>query len=259
MPRNRPRRHAALSPPQAAAVDRSERGSQETTRAVAPAALSRATRWVLSLFAILHLVAVFAEPYRFSTAVENPGPAPHAVWLRRVVGPYVDAMYLSHGYFFFAPSPGPSHLIVAVQQSPAAQEHNSVVAAPQRIQWPSRVDQWPRLRYHRYFMLSEFYNTLFAPSEIPNAAEDATQLPRDLINRRAVYVALGDSIRRHLHSKYDRDYRLLRVEHLLPTPEDYFVDGLSLDDHRLYRELPESFEAELSAQPPAVYRGPWRP
>ncbi len=60
--------------------------------------------------------------------------------------PYLGALYLDHGYHFFAPEPVESTLLAYV----AERADGSVV----RGRIPDRATQ-PRLLYHRYFMLSE--------------------------------------------------------------------------------------------------------
>ncbi len=137
-------------------------------------------------------------------------------------------MYLSHGYFFFAPNPGPAHLL-------------EIRVEPSRVElWPDRKAQWPRLLYHRHFMLTEFYNTLFAPA----ALEGEAALDRQIVARwrsdRALYESLQDSIRKSLSSSnQDRTVHLRRVEHALPTTEQVLEERWQLTDPRLYSEIPE--------------------
>ncbi len=61
---------------------------------------------------------------------------------------YLDATYMNQGHSFFAPEVGPSHLIryQLLDQSGHELEHND---------FPSRKEHWPRLLYHRYFMLAD--------------------------------------------------------------------------------------------------------
>ena len=61
---------------------------------------------------------------------------------------YLDALYMNQGHSFFAPDVGPGHLIryQLFDQSGREIEHG---------EFPSRKDHWPRLLYHRYFMLAD--------------------------------------------------------------------------------------------------------
>lgn len=71
--------------------------------------------------------------------------------LGRWLAPVHQVLYLSHGYRFFAPDPGPSHLLVYRLHYPDGRVLERRLPDPQR--------HWPRLLYHRWFMLSE---TIFA-------------------------------------------------------------------------------------------------
>jgi hypothetical protein len=68
---------------------------------------------------------------------------------------YLDALYLNQGHSFFAPDVGPSHII---QYELFDQSGRSLGSRTM----PSTDDQWPRLRYHRHFMLADQ-----APSDDP--------------------------------------------------------------------------------------------
>jgi hypothetical protein len=70
--------------------------------------------------------------------------------LARMVAPIHRSLFLGHGYRFFGPDPGPSHLVVYRVIGPGG---NLI-----EKRFPDRDEIWPRLMYHRWFMLSE---TLF--------------------------------------------------------------------------------------------------
>ena len=61
---------------------------------------------------------------------------------------YLDALYMNQGHSFFAPDVGPGHLIryQLLDQSGHEIEQGD---------FPSRKEHWPRLLYHRYFMLAD--------------------------------------------------------------------------------------------------------
>jgi hypothetical protein len=70
--------------------------------------------------------------------------------MARAVAPIHRSLFLGHGYRFFGPDPGPSHMIVY-----RVVDGNGAVLEKR---FPDRDEIWPRLLYHRWFMLSE---TLF--------------------------------------------------------------------------------------------------
>jgi hypothetical protein len=61
---------------------------------------------------------------------------------------YLDALYMNQGHSFFAPEVGPGHLVryQLLDQNGREIEHGD---------FPSRKEHWPRLLYHRYFMLAD--------------------------------------------------------------------------------------------------------
>jgi len=89
---------------------------------------------------------VFMGPVTNPIATEElTGP------LGRMLAPLHQVLYLSHGYRFFAPDPGPSHLLVYRLHYPDGEMRER--------KFPDAGKISPRLRYHRWFMLSE---TLYA-------------------------------------------------------------------------------------------------
>jgi len=219
-------------------------------------AWSGRARFVASVLIGLHLLAVAAEPLRFfSRSPENFAAADTAL-LRRALGPYVDAMYLSHGYFFFAPNPGPAHLIEC-QLNPESESANinptSINSvALDKSQWkifPDRKDQWPRLLYHRHFMLSEFYHTLFAPTELENITEIDPRVVQQWRDDRRIYESLQDCIKQNLINKHpSHNVVLKRIQHELPNPRTVLVDRWKLTDPRLYNELLEGPVKEVAKE-----------
>lgn len=145
--------------------------------------------------------------------------SPLAADCRRAVAPYVDALFLSNGYRFFAPEPGPSHLV--------KYELTLVDGKIIKGQFPDRRVYRPRLLYHRYFMLSETLNTLHVPD--PQAPPQA----------RVVFNLYVRSYARHLAIKHNAEQvKLTLVEHLLPGIDSVSRNRMKLDDPRLYDELP---------------------
>jgi hypothetical protein len=286
-----------LSAPQAAFGQSS--GAGPSTRTLP----SLAVRLGLSFLIIGHLWGVIGRPLEFAT--QGPfGPSPSMTLLRRPVRGYGEFMYLDHGYAFFAPEPGPSHLIRATivppggqrsengaaQQQGASQKGESPDAPVQDLTkrdvaaqyiatqsgavqggaeqggatpvegdagvvrfFPDRVDQWPRLLYHRHFMLAEFLNTVYhPPGEPPLEIRNDAVASRDWRMSRARYEAVRDSIVRCLNKKYPgMGVKVDRIEHRQPGLPEFMRDGVKLDAPQLYLVLedvsPEPSAAETNA------------
>lgn len=95
---------------------------------------------VLSLWLVFHVFAVFISP------AAMPPASPLLEDGYRLALPYNEALFLNHGYHYFAPDPGASTLIG--WEIPREGE------APVVGRFPD-VSIRPRLLYHRYFMLAE--------------------------------------------------------------------------------------------------------
>ena len=101
---------------------------------------NRFLRYCLNLWVILHFAAIVA-------AAGTIGPAPGyvlAVW--GVFHPYLEFLFLNHGYNFFAPEPAPSNLL----EFEAVRPDGTVVKG--QIPDPSLR---PRLLYQRHLLLTE--------------------------------------------------------------------------------------------------------
>lgn len=109
-------------------------------------------RGIVSLALAAYLFVLFFGPMTNPIATEEL-----TVPIARALRPAHQALFLGHGYRFFAPNPGPSHLV-----------HYKIYDGAEPIAegtFPDRKQNWPRVIYHRWFMLSE---TLF---------EELTQTP----------------------------------------------------------------------------------
>ncbi len=192
--------------------------------------LGRKWKIGLSLLLILHVLAVVAEPFRFFT-LSSRGTSPAADPLRAWLAPYVEFAYLNHGYFFFAPEPGPSHLLDC-----RLEFANSQVGS---LRFPDKFAQRPRLFYHRHFMLSEFLHQLHVPPVGITrwGSSDAGRLAHD----RQRFEMVRDSMARHLKHRYQAEQVAIeRVEHRLPSSDEVLVDRIPLDDPILYIVLPDA-------------------
>ena len=186
-----------------------------TTALLSPASLlPTETEWgrrpwlrrAISVGLVFHLLALVIAPL----AVAPTSPLWHRAWL--AFRPYLEGLNLNHGYHFFAPEPGPSHLV-----------HYELRFEDGRIEqglFPN-VHQQPRLRYHRYFMLSEFLNNL--------AIDDS---------RREVFEAVTRSYADHLrHEHHAAEVTLSLRRHYVPSPQQV-SSGKRLNDLSLFAERP---------------------
>ncbi len=182
-----------------------------------------------SVFIVWHLWAVLAEPIRFQT--RGPvQPSPAADLLYQPVGPYAEFIYLTHGYAFFAPDPGPNHLIDAKSLS----TDGSILA---ERRYPDRKLDRPRLYYHRHFMISEFYNNLYRPP-LPKEVEIEPEVRQAILAERAMYDRVKQSIQTHLATLNNADRVVLtRIEHRMPGLPEFVRERVKLTDKRLYQDL----------------------
>lgn len=182
---------------------------------------------VISVGLILHLWAVIAEPLRFAT--RGPfGTSPATSALHSPVRLYSEFTYLNHGYAFFAPQVGPSHLVFAQWKDDAGKERS--------LLFPDRQEQWPRLLYHRYFMLSEFLNNNHQPARLPTDFDRNSPLFADWRRGRSQYEAVRDSFARKISPS--GEVTIQRIEHGMVDPVD-FINGVHLQHDSLYRTLPD--------------------
>ena len=112
---------------------------------------AKGTRAVVSVLILLHLAAIFAAPLSAPPPSSMMGQQAGATF-----EPYLRALCLYNGYRFFAPNPGPSHLVRYEIESKSGETINGT--------FPDRKKHWPRLLYHRYLMLAE---TLYNLSSLP--------------------------------------------------------------------------------------------
>ena len=201
---------------------------------------------LVSLLLALHLCAVFAAP----CAVPPPSSYLAGWFGGRVVSergfepgifaPYLQATYLQHGYRFFAPNPGPSHLI--------RYEIDLAEGGQVKGEFPNLEEYSPRLLYHRMFMIAETVFNIDEP--LQGEVELEAMLPGERIEyqrQRECSRALLRSVSRHLLQEYQgHTVRLYLREHVIPLPQDV-LNGVALNDPRFYRERPlgEFHEADL--------------
>lgn len=109
-----------------------------------PIGWNRSTKTVISLFLIYHLAAMVLSP------LSLPPSSGLVRWLQQGVAHYQSLLYLNHGYRFFAPNPGPSRLVRYEITFKDGKKESGIFPDRDAIN-----KKFPRLLYHRWFMLSE--------------------------------------------------------------------------------------------------------
>ena len=103
---------------------------------------SKLSRRIASAVILLYLIVLLIGP------LSNPVASPYLSGpVAAVVSPIHRMLFLGHGYRFFGPDPGPSHLLVYKGKRSDGTSFEG--------KFPDRDSNWPRLLYHRWFMLSE--------------------------------------------------------------------------------------------------------
>jgi hypothetical protein len=167
-----------------------------------------AVRIVVSALVGFHVLAVFIGPFAMPPGTSQL--ASSCAWLFQ---PYVESLCLANGYRFFAPEPGPSHLVRYEITLPDGTQKDGA--------FPDRQQHLPRLLYHRYFMLSEFVNTI--------DSADAPDGPG------RVYAK---AYAQHLADEYQaQTVKLYLRRHYVPRMTEVH-QGLRLSDKALYEERP---------------------
>lgn len=214
-------------------------------------------RLIASALILFHVTAIFWPPFTFASTVRG-SPSPFADGIMGWLRPYSSLMFLDHGYFFFAPDPGPSHLVHYKMEFADGREPVAGV-------FPNLKEQKPRLMYHRHFMLAESLQDAFVPPEPPQAFELPKNLPESerrpleleqlrilaeqtaaWKHRRERYELLHKSMEDHLLAKYGGSkVTITRREHQLLLPADFLRTGKRLDLPETYINLPEARLSEV--------------
>ena len=185
---------------------------------------------IASVLILFHLMAVALPPLAFQTSSID-GPSPLVGTLIRPFAGYGQFLHMDRGYAFFAPDPGASHLI----QAASAAADGTLTEQ----MYPDREDQWPRLLYHRHFMLSEYLNEVYWPPGPPDEMFETDKPAAELWQqRRGRYEYIRQSMVDHLKSENEgRDVAIRRIEHGLPGLLDFVEEPIALNDPRLYNVL----------------------
>lgn len=180
-------------------------------------------RVVISLLIVWHFTSIFLAALSIgvtSDLVMRVSQKPPMQW-------YLDALYLNQGHSFFAPEVGPGHLIryQLFDQSGRVMDQGEL---------PSRKEYWPRLFYHRHFMLAD-------QAEIPS---DNKQF-RDYWQR-LFLEAYG----RHLLrvNENAQSVRLQRIAHW-PLPREFAKQGKKMTDPQSYEVMGEATQRRSDLGP----------
>ena len=109
-----------------------------------PGRLGPVARVLISLLIVWHFTGVFLA----ALSVPASSPLVYDIAQQPPMQWYLDALYLNQGHSFFAPDVGPGNVI-----------YYELFDQPGRViddgELPSKKEYWPRLRYHRHFMLAD--------------------------------------------------------------------------------------------------------
>ncbi|MFT5300345.1 MAG: hypothetical protein ACI814_001120 [Mariniblastus sp.] len=198
---------------------------------------SSTTRRIVSVALLGFLAIVVLGP------LSNPlGSAYFSIPLAKAVAPVHQALFLGHGYRFFGPDPGPSHRILFQ----GTREDGSTFQG----HFPNRDENWPRLMYHRWFMLSE---TLFNEWALMPTKEQFTQVEAEYDRQIEILKTEGKPLllqqlenERQLDQQFYADIRE-RVELLASTVARDLLehnDGTSIELFTQERQIPFPAEVE---------------
>lgn len=212
-----------------------------------------AARWLASILLVYHVAAMFVSPWVV------PPTSVLAARLQPWFAHYQTLLYLNHGYRFFAPNPGPASVVIYELEFADGSRREALF--PDR----SAINRdYPRLMYHRWFMLSEslgrFLSDHVTEEEFQQYQDDlrkqaaqlkmagrdteAEQILADVAEQDQLWIE-ARTLRRELLTPLaqrllkDHDavsVRLFLNQRIIPMPDDV-ERGWKTDDPRF---LPES-------------------
>ncbi len=170
-------------------------------------------RIVISLIIVWHFTGVFLA----ALSIGETSPLVVRVAQGRPMQWYLDALYMNQGHSFFAPDVGPAHIIRYELQDPSGK-------VIEQGELPNRKTDWPRLLYHRHFMLAE-------QAELQT---DNKQV------REAWQKKYLEAYGQHLLSVNEnaQSVRVQRIVHW-PLPRDLALQGKTMTDPQSYELLGE--------------------
>lgn len=167
--------------------------------------VSPAARSILTVLILIYLSIVLLGP------LSNPISSANLTDpLARKIAPVHQAMFLGHGYRFFGPDPGPSHIL----EYEITKQDNSKFTG----KFPDRELIWPRLRYHRWFMLSEtIYEESLGLVDEQQHAEmlDGMNVEIEELRLRNERATMDSLVREREQTKENNSYLEKRIGNLL--------------------------------------------
>lgn len=162
-------------------------------------------KFVVSLALVYHLAAIVAGPSSIAPSSQVQRDSFLAF------GPYLEALYLNHGWHFFAPDPGPSTLVGYEAKTASGETITGRIPDKQQMQ--------PRLLYHRHFMLTE---------ALPRMRDADPKVLADYEQALANGVGLMTDV---------QTVELEQLTHRLPTMQAIRA-GFPVSDPALFDEVP---------------------
>ncbi len=170
---------------------------------------------LVNCWLVFHLFAILICP-----ASTDPS-SPLLQYGFEQVAPYLNLLWLNHGFHYFAPEPGSSTLVAYTLDFPDGTQKSG--------RFPNR-EIFPRLYYHRHFMLTEFLGN--GPEELQPLLERA--FARNLCRETGATRVT-----------------LTRVEHA-PASMEETIRGLTLNDSSFFKETPLGTYTEEELRLPYV-------
>jgi len=233
-------------PPGADASVRADDSAKTTMTATTHSPSSLAATWttckrsVASVFILAYLFVLIMGP------LSNPIASQHLTApIASTLSPIHRGLFMGHGYRFFAPNPSDSHL---VQYKITKNDGTQLQGA-----FPDRDTIWPRLLYHRWFMLSE---TIFAehaqtpsPSEFEKRDEEKRQRVKLLIS--SAKQKLGNELeKQRIQEKADYEKTMQRIKALVRATGKFLLqryDGEEVEISVVTRTIPFPVEVRQGA------------
>ena len=197
-------------------------------------------RFLVSLLVLFHVLAVFSAPWDIMTvAALPPGfeeprdnlgrplqPPPEAYQepivtrtLRSALRHYLNALYLNHGYEFFAPDPAGTHVV----DYTITQPDGTTIEG----RFPDLKEHWPRLLYHRHMMLADQAGLL-----------DTELTARTQQSGKSIPF-IGEIYADYLATKHGGQSELVLKLHRLLSPQQVLAE-VPLTDESTYRPYPKA-------------------
>ncbi len=192
-------------------------GRSKTPAKAAEFPWSSTARLMASLALLWHLAATLIGPLSLPPTILSD-------YLLPLFGPYHKAIFGGHAYKFFAPDPGPSHLI----EFDVERADGSHVTGT----FPDRSVNFPRLLYHRHFMLTESVG-----HEIPDPNSQARSWQESVPS--PMQRQFAESYADHLLAVHQGTrVTLTLVRHEIATPTQIAREHVKLTDPRSYQRAP---------------------